>query len=56
MFTEEAQGAFVMLKKASPEAPVLAFAHFNKPFLLETDASRLGAVLSKNNPMVVTIW
>ena len=40
--TEEALVAFKMLKKACLEAPVLAFANFNKPFLLETDASKLG--------------
>ena len=38
-----------MLKKACLEAPVLAFASSDKPFLLEMDVSklRLGAVLSQ---------
>ena len=46
---EEALGAFEMLKKTYLEAHVLAFGDFNKPFLLETDASKLGleAVLSQ---------
>ena len=35
-------GVFEMLRKASLEAPVLAFADFNKLFLLETDMSKLG--------------
>ena len=37
--TSDAQAAFEMLKKAYLEAPVLAFADFDKPFLFETDAS-----------------
>ena len=40
--TSDMQAAFEMLTKACLEAPVLAFASFNKSFLLETDASKLG--------------
>ena len=45
----EAREAFNHLKMACLQAPILAFPDFNKPFLLETDASRrsLGAVLSE---------
>ena len=46
------QAAFEMLKKTSLEAPVLAFADFDQPYLFETDTSQLGlrAVLSKKQP------
>ena len=42
MLKEDTLGTFKALKKACLEAPVLAFADLNKPFLLETDASKLG--------------
>ena len=40
---------FEVLKQACMTAPVLVFAEYTKPFLLETDASKdgLGAVLSQ---------
>ena len=37
--------AFETLKKACLDTPVLPFADFNKPFLLETDASKFGSGL-----------
>ena len=47
--TEEAKNAFKTLKKAWVKAPVLAFANFDKPFILENDGRKLGlaAVLSQ---------
>ena len=52
MHRSDVQAAFEMLKKTCLEAPVLAFADFNKPFLLETDMrkSGLGVVLSQKQP------
>ena len=55
--TKEALDAFEMLKKACLEAPVLAFVDFNKSFLLENDASKLGFGLCyhKNRLTINTI-
>ena len=46
--TPEAEEAMQVLKEKITSAPVLVFPDFNKPFLLETDASKegLGVVLS----------
>ena len=47
--TPEAKEAVCILTEKIMSAPVLVFPDFNKPFLLETDASKegLGAVLSQ---------
>ena len=49
MLTPEAEEAVRVLKEKITSVPVLVFPDFNKPFLLETDASKeeLGAVLSQ---------
>ena len=62
--TSNGQVAFETLKKACLEAPVLAFANFDKPFLLETDVSKLGlglALLQKQpdgwyHPVAYVSW
>ena len=41
-WTPTANEAFLLLKKALSEAPVLAIPDFEKTFILETDASDLG--------------
>ena len=47
MLTEDAMKTFEALKQACMTAPILVFADYTKPFLLETDAfkDRLGTVL-----------
>ena len=49
-WTKECDEAFIQLKSALTTAPVLAYADFTKPFILEVDASHqgLGAVLSQD--------
>ena len=62
--TSDVQVAFETLKKVCLEAPVLAFADFNKPFLLETDANKLGLGLvlvqkqpdEKYHPVAYVSW
>ena len=49
VWTKQCEAAFCELKERLTEAPVLAYPCFQKPFILETDASGcgLGAVLSQ---------
>lgn len=42
LWTADCQGAFDMLKEKLMTAPILGFADFTRPFILETDASSLG--------------
>jgi len=41
-WNEKAEEAFVLLKKAMSEVPTLSLPDFNKPFVLEIDASSNG--------------
>jgi hypothetical protein len=49
VWTDSAQSAFDQLKKAMISTPVLAFPHFSKEFVVETDAceTEIAAVLSQ---------
>ena len=50
VWTSEAQSAFEALKHAFVSAPILRYADFAKPFVLETDASNfaMGCILSQH--------
>jgi len=51
MWTDECEQNFRELKRTLTSAPILAFADFTKPFVVEVDGSHqgLGAVLSQEN-------
>ena len=58
MLTAETKGAFETLKRVCLKAPVLASLDFNKPFLLETNGSKVGlaTLLSQNRLTDNSIW
>ena len=47
LWSEECQQSFDALKRKLTTAPVLAYADFSLPFILEVDASGFGAILSQ---------
>jgi hypothetical protein len=57
IWTETANQAFVALKTALVQAPVLAIPNFSKPFTIETDARRggIGAVLQQDGHPIAYI-
>lgn len=57
-WTHECEDSFEALKAKLVLAPVLAYAHFKRPFILEIDGSYsgLGAVLGRRPMMVSGPW
>lgn len=47
LWTESQEHAFLTLRRALCDKPILQYPDFNKPFILTTDASTLGGVLSQ---------
>ena len=43
IWTDEAQAAFNLLKELMVSSPILGYADYSKPFLLQTDASGVGS-------------